>query len=130
MSKINVSLVGRVTKDPETKSVGTSGKSITKISLVADSCTKKDGGGFEPIWLTVALWSKDDGTVPGVVNYIAKGSQLFITGELDIRAWEANGKHGVEHKIESAKISLVGPKVEKEAPSDDGEVDPFANDQE
>lgn len=130
MSKIKVSVVARITKEPETKFIP-SGKSITKINMVADSCTKKDGGGFEPIWITAALWGKEDGSTPGVVNYLTKGSQVFVTGDLNIRNWEAGGKSGIEYSIERPEFTLVGAKVEKPAVAEGGTEDtedPFAGD--
>ncbi len=97
---------------------------------MADNVVKGEDGKSLPIWVTVTLWGKEDGSPHGVAQYIHKGTQLESWGQLGIRAWEAGGKSGIEYFFDNPQVQLVGNKVEAPATSDTPhgeEADPFAD---
>ncbi len=95
MAGVNkVILVGRLGKDPEFTTMG-NGKELAKFPL-ATSETWKDRNTGErqekTEWHNIVIFN--DGLVNVVKNYVKKGSQLYIEGQLQTRKWE--GQDGVE----------------------------------
>lgn len=112
--------IGRVGKDAQTRFTQ-GGDPVTGWSLAVDSGY---GDKKQTLWLDCSLWGKRGEKVS---EYITKGSQLGVTGELGTR--EHDGKTYLTLRV--AEVSLIGgrpdsadrPQRQAPAPADD-----FAND--
>ena len=77
----NVSLIGRLGKDPEVRNTS-SGKTVANFTLAVDYGF---GDRKTTSWIPVQVWEK---TAEIVQKYTAKGSQVAVTGRLQQRSWE------------------------------------------
>jgi len=102
----NFNAIGRVGKDAVTRQAGNS--LVTGFSLAVDSGF---GDKKQTLWLDCSAWGD---RFAKVGEYITKGSQLGVTGELGTR--EYDGKTYLTLRV--ADVTLVGGK------RDDGERRP------
>ena len=125
--------IGRVGKDAVTRFTQ-GGDPVTGWSLAVDSGY---GDKKQTLWLDCSLWGKRG---EKVAEYITKGSQLGVTGELGTR--EHDGKTYLTLRV--AEVSLIGgrqegntsssgsrggaPQRERPARATDGPVEDFADD--
>ena len=89
-----VILVGRVGRDPEIRSVG-SGSRVANIRLATSETWKDKRSGEKKErteWHSVVVWNEP--TVNFIEQYVGKGDQLYVEGQLQTRKWE--DQNGVE----------------------------------
>ncbi len=79
----NVSLIGRLGRDPEARFT-TTGKQVTTFSIACDNPYRRDQ---DPDWVNVEAWGK---TAELVAEHKTKGDQVAITGRLTSSSWEDN----------------------------------------
>lgn len=110
MSSVNkVILIGRVGGDPEIRSMQ-SGDEVANLSLATSEKwhDKKSGERRERTeWHKVTIWG---GIVNIVKNYVKKGSQIYIEGQLQTRKWQdQNGsdRYSTEVVLKGFGSSLV-----------------------
>ena len=77
----NVSLIGRLGKDPEVRTTS-SGKSVANFTLAVDYGY---GDRKTTSWIPVQVWEK---TAELAAKFLAKGSQVAVEGRLQQRSWE------------------------------------------
>jgi len=78
----NVTLMGRLTKDPELKTT-VSGKNICSFTLAVS------GFGDKTNFIDCKAWEK---TGELVSKYVGKGQRLLVVGELEQESWEKDGQ--------------------------------------
>lgn len=101
----NVSVVGRLTKDAELKYTN-SGFAISNLSLAVNS-SRKDGDQWvdEASFFDVTIL----GRVAETLNqYLQKGKQIAVAGELKQDRWEKDGQKRSRVYILSNNIQLLG----------------------
>lgn len=120
MGSVNkVILVGNLGRDPEIRSMQ-DGKQIANLS-VATTEKWKDGERTE--WHRVVIFNEH--LVKVAEKYLAKGSQVYLEGQLQTRKWtdkDGNDKHSTEVVLGKFRGELVmlGGKA-REPGSDMGE---------
>lgn len=77
----NVSIIGRLGKDPELKHLQ-DGKAICSFSLALD-----EGKDASPSWVDVTAWEK---TAENVAQYLSKGDECAVSGRLRQERWETD----------------------------------------
>ena len=113
MSDINsVVLCGRVTRDAEVKYTS-GGMAVSEISVAVNRYAGKDKG-EEVSFFEVNLWGK---TAEALVQYLTKGRQIVVQGELRQERWEKDGQKQSKVRINANNIQLVGGKEEKVEPA-------------
>lgn len=120
MADINVvSLTGRLTRDAELKYTG-SGTAVCKFS-VAVNRRKKQGNEWvdEANFFDVTLWGKRGESLN---QYLRKGTQIALHGELRQNRWEQDGQKRSKVEINTNDIQLLGGKRD-EGSSQDHEFD-------
>lgn len=105
-----VSLLGRLTRDPEVRATG-SGRNVTSLTIATgrtwtnDQGVKQERSEFH----NCVLWGKL-GEIAG--QYLSKGRRVYIEGRLETRDW--TGQDGVKRYrteiIVENLIMLDGPK--------------------
>ena len=88
-----VTLIGRLTKDPELRFIQGSGMAVTTLTLAVDkynATTKQKEADF----INVVAWNK---TAENIANYMVKGSRLAVSGRIQTRSYEA--KDGTKRHV-------------------------------
>lgn len=99
MSLNNITLMGRLTKDPELRFTQ-AGKPVASFTLAVDRDYQKDEVDFIPI----VAWNK---TAEFVNSYLGKGLMATVKGRLQNRKW--TDKNGVDRIISEVIAENVYP---------------------
>ena len=100
-----VLLIGRLGADPEIKQM-VNGKSVARLSLATSNTWKDKNTGEKKEkteWHRVVIFN--EGLVNVVQQYVKKGAQVYIEGQLTTRKWK-DEKAGIEKY--STEIVLQG----------------------
>lgn len=87
-----VILMGRLTRDPETRSTST-GKTVTSFSIAVDRQTQDDQADF----FDVTAWEK---TGELVAQYLSKGRRVLVQGRLRQDSWDDKDTGKKRSKVE------------------------------
>ena len=87
----NVTLVGRLTKDPDLRYTS-SGKGVAGFTLAVNRRFTNQAGQREADYIQCVIWGKSAETL---ANYAKKGSLIGIVGRLQSRSYENNEKQRV-----------------------------------
>ena len=128
MSFTQVQLIGNVGKSPE-MSYTPAGIAVTKFSLAVNKRKpggKEQGEQGDTTWYNITAFR---GLAETLNQYVEKGSQLFIQGELDVRTYTTrDGKQGFSLDVIVDKFTFVGGKKTSEpgTPASD-DTDPLGD---
>jgi len=97
----NVSLVGRLTRDPELRSMP-GDRSVCDLRIAVDNGKSRTGTDRDPTYVDVSVF---DGAAPACAEHLAKGRQVAVSGRLVYREWEAEdgtkrSRHSVIGRVE------------------------------
>jgi single stranded DNA-binding protein len=101
-----LTVTGNLGKDVEKKDI--SGNTLYEFSVAATSKVK---GEKKTTWYNVQCWGE---FWKGVAEYLVKGKQVLVIGELQIREYEGNKGKGVSYDIRADKVELIGGGDKKE----------------
>ena len=114
-----VILMGRLTRDPETRTT-TSGKTITSFSLAVDRGGQEDATDF----FDVTAWEK----LGELVNqYLSKGRRCLVQGRLRQDSWDdkETGKKRSKVEVVATDVTFLdGPNGDNAAGSASGQSAP------
>ena len=100
MANLNkVMLIGRLTRDPETRSLP-SGASVVQFGLAVNRVYNNRQSGEkveETAFIDCEAWGRTGETI---ARYLKKGRQLFVEGRLKFDSWEKDGQR-------RSKLSVV-----------------------
>ncbi|OGO41756.1 MAG: hypothetical protein A2Z04_08235 [Chloroflexi bacterium RBG_16_57_9] len=122
MSYQSLTVVGFVGQDPELRYTP-DGTPVTTFSVATNRrWTTQDGGtGEKTTWFRVTAWRK---TAEVVAQYVSKGRQVLIEGELDgdenggPRIWTGqDGKARARFEMRARTVQFLGSRSEGGAPS-------------
>lgn len=100
----NVTLLGRITRDPEVKSVG-NGSSVCNFTLAVNRNFKNQQGEYEADFINVVAFGN---TAQRMQQYVAKGNLLAVTGRIQTRNYENNmGQRVYVTEVVAASVSFV-----------------------
>lgn len=80
-----VTIIGRLTKDPELKYTPGNGTAVTSITVAVDRRFSKDGQ-KEADFIPVVIWGKIAETT---AQYTAKGKLIAVSGRIQTRSYDA-----------------------------------------
>ncbi len=104
----NVTLVGRLTKDPEVKTT-TTGKDTCSFSIAVDRPSKEKTADF----ISCVAWEKNAELIG---KYLSKGSRIGIIGAIQSRSWEGtDGKRIYVTEVLVNRIEFIDTKRDKAA---------------
>jgi len=96
----SVNLVGRLTKDPELTERGE--------TKVCDLRIAVNGQGDQPpVFIDVAAFK---GQADACATYLAKGSQVAVSGSLRYAQWESEGGKRSKHSVLAREVRFLDPK--------------------
>ncbi len=92
-----VTLVGRLTRDPELRHLP-SGSAVLQLGIAVNGRQKDESGNWidKPNFFDVKVFGNQ---AEMLVNYLAKGRRVGVDGRLDWSSWEANDG-GKRSKVE------------------------------
>lgn len=93
--------IGRLGRDPESRFTS-SGKQVANVSI---ACSEKRNGQEFTEWVNVIFWEK---LAEIVVEYLGKGSLVFVSGKMQTRSWEdANGVKKYTTEIVAREMKML-----------------------
>ena len=100
-----VVLIGRLTRDAELKYIS-SGIAVSKFSLAVNR-RKRSGDQWveETDFFDITLWGK---TAESLNQYLTKGKEIGVEGELRQSRWEQDGQSRSRVEIHARNIQLLG----------------------
>jgi single-strand DNA-binding protein len=102
MASFNKSiLIGNLTNDVELRQAGE--KEVAKFSLAVNSPFKKG----KVLFMDCEYWRGG-----GVINFLQRGAQVLVEGELDQQVWEKDGQKRSKIVLNVSDIRLLGGKRE------------------
>jgi single-strand DNA-binding protein len=105
MKDVNsLTIIGRLTRDPELKNVGE--HSLCNFSIANNGFKEKEVNFFD-----VVAWGKIGELVE---KYCEKGKQVCITGEIVQERWEKDGQNRSAVKIKANTVQFLGSKDKTE----------------
>jgi len=123
MSSVNkVILLGRVGKDPESRTAGNN--LVVNFSLATSKSWKdKDTGERKEKaeWHNIVLWRK---VAEIAEKYVKKGDMIYIEGELQTRSWEKDGVTRYTTEILGNSLQMLSSKNSQQATAGTGQVSP------
>ena len=106
MADINhVVLVGRLTRNAELKYTN-SGAAVSKFSIAINQRRKKDDQWVDEVnFFDIVLWGK---SAESINQYLVKGKQVGIEGQLRQDRWEQDGQSRSKVEIVAGNVQLLG----------------------
>ena len=102
----HITLVGRLTRDPEIRYVQ-SGTAVTSFSIAVNRRTKQ---GEEAMFVDIVAWDSPGRKLAEICNtYLKKGMTVLIDGRLSIRSYET--KEGEKRTVYEVEVDDVGPSL-------------------
>lgn len=80
-----VILMGRLTKEPDTRYTQTNNTQVTNFTLAVNRRFAKQGEERQADFINIVAWSK---TAEFVSKYFRKGQQVAVVGRIETRTWE------------------------------------------
>lgn len=114
----NVNLIGRLTRDAELKYTN-SGMAVCKLSIAVNR-SKKNGDAWEDEanFFDATLWGK---IAESLSQYLVKGKQIAVHGELRQERWEQDGQNRSKVGININNIQLLGSDSKKNKSKSDND---------
>ncbi|MGH9008676.1 MAG: single-stranded DNA-binding protein [Acidimicrobiia bacterium] len=99
-----VSLVGRLTADPDSRTVAVDGTERTTTTLGL-AITPAGGRDAEPVYIDVTVWGP---SAQACATYLRKGRRVAVTGRLDLARWTAeDGTPRRVHRVVANHVDFL-----------------------
>lgn len=109
----NVSLIGRLTKDPELRYTP-SGVAVARFTLAVNRTFKKEGE-QQADFINIVTWRK---TAENTANFCKKGSQIAVTGRIQTGSYEGqDGKRVYTTEVVAENVQFLEPKSANNTPN-------------
>lgn len=106
-----VTLVGRLTRDPELKWTP-DGKAVANVTLAVNRHYKNPSGEFDADFVNCTLWKK---TAENTAQYCKKGSVIGVTGRIQTRNYEnQEGRKVYVTEVVAEGVRFLSAKQNKE----------------
>lgn len=92
------SFSGTLGKDPEVRHFE-DGKMVANFSIAVN------GRGDSTLWMPVKVWGKQ---VQIIADYVKKGSQIIVSGELENETWQKEGQERSRIALNCRNFTLLG----------------------
>lgn len=100
-------LIGRLTRDPETRILST-GTQVSTFNLAVERTYKSRDGEKSTDFIPIVAWGK---TAELCEQYLQKGSMAGVAGRIQTRSYEANdGSKRYVTEVVVEEVTFLGPK--------------------
>ena len=101
----NITIVGRLTKDPELKYIPSTGTAVCTFDVAVDRGRKDKNGNNEVDFFRVETFGK---TAEACANFTGKGCWIAVNGSsISDRYQDKNGNNRVSWKIRASEIKFI-----------------------
>ncbi len=104
-----VTLIGRLTRDPQIRYALQSQMAVANFTLAVDRPRSRDGQEKEADFPDIVAFGKPAEIIE---NYTSKGSQIGVTGRLQTRSYEKDGRKVYITEVVAERVELLGRKVD------------------
>ena len=105
-------LIGRLTKDPETKVFEATGRTVTRFTLAVDRTYKNSNGEKETDFIPIVLWGK---RAEVISEYMKKGNLISLSGKLQTRSYvDNNGDKKYIAEVLTDEFQFIDSKKQEE----------------
>lgn len=109
-----VILIGRLTRDAELKYTS-GGMAISKFAIAVNRRVKNgEQWAEEASFFDVVVFGR---TAEAISQYLVKGKQIAVEGELVQQRWEKDGQSRSKVEINASNVQLLGGGTEQTAPA-------------
>lgn len=113
-----VSLVGRLTRDPELRYLG-NGTPVANFTLAVNRTFKNKNGEREADFINIVVWRKQ---AENCANYIGKGSLVAVSGRIQSRSYEnADGQRRYVTEVVADEVHFLDSKNSKSRDNQSGD---------
>ena len=103
----NVTLVGRITKTPELRTIA-SGQVTTNITVAVNRTFTNANGEREADFIPVVVWRKQ---AENVCKYCTQGSLVGVTGRIQTRSYDGqDGQRRYVTEVVADNVTFLGSK--------------------
>lgn len=121
----NVSLIGRLTKDPELRYTP-SGVAVARFTLAVNRTFKKEGE-QQADFINVVTWRK---TAENTANFLRKGSLAGVGGRIQTGSYDGqDGKKVFTVEVVAENVQFLEPKSTQSAPNGNGNTNGYQQQQ-
>lgn len=129
-----VILVGRITKDPELKTIA-SGSSVVNFTIAvnrpmaAQQNNGEQGNDRNADFISCVIWNKQ---AENLSKYVKKGALIGVEGRIQTRSYDANGTTRYVTEVLCDSVQFLENKndanqsTSRPEQADDNDTDPFA----
>ena len=103
-------LIGNLTADPQMATTPT-GVSLCRFDLAVDRKAKDKEGKYITDFWKIAVFSEKTAKV--CMDWLSKGSKVFIEGESQPNISEYNGRHYLNNNVVASDVKFLSPKKEE-----------------
>lgn len=108
----NIVIAGRLTKEVELKYIPSTGKAVANFSVAVNRRFKRDTADF----FNIVVWDKQ---AESCANYISKGSEVVIAGEMQQRSFDgSDGKKVYLWELIAQDVQFIGGKKQNLEPAE------------
>lgn len=102
----HVNVIGVLTRDPDIKTVGKAAMKLARLSVCINEKRKTQDGKLidNPVFIDVDAWAR---LAELCEKYLAKNSNVFIEGKLQMAQWEKDGVRHQKIKIRASNIKFL-----------------------
>ncbi|AWZ48353.1 single-stranded DNA-binding protein [Clostridiaceae bacterium 14S0207] len=105
-----VTLIGRLTKDPELQFLAGNGTAVCKFNIAVNRKFKREGQP-DADFIQVVVWGK---MAEATANYMSKGRQIGISGRIETRNYEKDGIKRYITEVIAEDVEFLGGKKSAE----------------
>lgn len=116
----NVTLIGRLTKDPEIRYTATNNTAVCQFTVAVDRRFKSEN---QPTadFIPIVAWRQ---TAEFVSKYFTKGSRIALVGQIQTRSWDdTEGKKHYVTEVIADKVEFCESKRRSPAQTEAGYYD-------
>ena len=106
----SVTLTGRLVRDPQIRYASQSQMAVANFTLAVDRVRTRDGKEPTADFPDIVAFGK---TAEIIEKYAAKGSLVGVTGRLQTRSYEKDGRKVYVTEVVAERVDLLGRKQEK-----------------
>ena len=108
-----VTLIGRLTKDPELKFTPGTGTGVANFTIAVDRRVPNKDGQREADFINIVVWGKQ---AESTANYMHKGSLIAISGRIQQRSYDnKEGKKVYVFEVVAEEVQFLDKKEQTES---------------
>lgn len=100
----NINLIGRLTKDPKTETIGNNNTPKASFRLAVDRDYTNKQGERDTDFIPVVAWGKLAQTVQ---QYLHKGRRVAVSGSLRIESYQKNGENRSWTEVRADNVEFL-----------------------